>query len=167
MTTKTMAPTKPDCGLDVFINIVYTKSVHETLLTKIQKNVFYMSGRVEMTKVITRVQDAGKIRVLRIVTPPFSDGVRFTKKNIDSFLNRIKGEYDRNSRKIIVDLSRVKSFDDHAVNELLIRNGKFPRLILCFCCPEESVRSFLKETNFSKVFAVYETEEEALRSFSE
>lgn len=118
-----------------------------------------------MRKVIIRVQDVGEVRVISLMTSLLGNGVQLTNNNIDSFLRRIKAEYDRNSRKIIVDLTEVKLVDVHAVNELLINNNKWSGLVLCFCSPKEEVRTFLEQTNFCKVFAVYNTTEEAFKSF--
>ena len=99
--------------------------------------------------------------------PRGSSHTDLTEKNAEDFFWEIKAGYDRNFRRILVDLSTISSIHIAAVNAFLNQKNKWPGIDLRFYCPEGPVYDFLVDTRFAKVFTVFTDEDDAKKSFAQ
>jgi len=107
-----------------------------------------------------------EIQILRM-KPRRGKHIDLTEQNAEDLFKEIRARYDRNFRKIVVDLSTVSSVDITAVNAFLTKRSMWPSMDLRFYCPKGPVYDFLVDSRFAKVFNVYIVEDEAKKSFTE
>jgi len=93
--------------------------------------------------------------------------IDLTEQNAEDLFKEIRARYDRNFRKIVVDLSTVSSVDITAVNAFLTKRSMWPSIDLRFYCPKGPVYDFLVDTRFAKVFNVFTDEDDAKKSFAQ
>ncbi len=85
---------------------------------------------------------------------------------LDALLGEIDKQYNQNYRRILINLTNVVRIDEDAFAELLGKRSK-DQIRICFFDMQRSVRNVLKNVpKLPLVFDVYNSEKEAIESFT-
>lgn len=114
-----------------------------------------------MTILSDNVEKGGDVVVLRV------NGPRATQLQVAEFYEQIQPHVERDSPRIILNLSEVEFLDSSFVGALVVvlkrccgRNGDVK-----LCGLTQPLRTLLEMLRLNRVFDIQETEESAKRSF--
>ena len=95
-------------------------------------------------------------------------GTLLTEEEIVSLRAAVSGFVDRRWRKLIIDLSNLTYVNSTAIGVLVSAHTTYSRKQwqIKFCNLNKHISAILAITKLTHVFAIYETREEAIKSFT-